>query len=841
MARRVAGGVGVAILLMMTGAAVAQIPVSTAPPVVPDGYAVHETVDLGGHMVGLTGAGSMYDTLVNMQSGPRVLGVTYEMHALPSNKNSLFDDLKAFSNGFGGDPFNFSKLDASKGKYYEFSGMFRRDRQYFDYNLLGNPNIIPGRSIPIGPATAPTGSLSWPQVNNSPVMFNTVRRMTDVNLTFFPMARVTYRVAYSHYTFEGPTLSPSYTIAKYDALLQQYQRNGTDDFVGAIDWKPERTTKLTFEEHINHYKMDSFFTLDPNGFMVQEADGTKAYLGNWDSQTPYNSSACNANSMGGNPVLSAPQSPGGMPVINPACAVVTSYTRAQPTRILLPTEIFRLQTTRIKNVSMNGEVRYTLGTMDLPNYYENVQGLTGAIRTINYTGYARGHRAMFVANYGISWQVNNRFSLMDQVNYSSLQQPGYSYLPVPTTLSTPTTPPGEQTITYSGPLTAGNAFALPHGNTGKLMSNYFGQSFVINNVTASWDATSRSTFSLTYRYGQHKIGQGVPHAGPIPVVLPDPVAGTVIINENGGILNAVVHPMDNLDLNGSIEMMYNDNAFTPVTPRQMKQYRVHAKYTPKAWATFTGSFNDVERHNNTNNNQAVVAAGEEPYEGPLDHVDYSRVIGIGGVLSPKEYYSIDFNYAFSDVYSATNICYDNGAQNPSTTVGLPGTASLNSNGVPNVCPGVYTRGSTTQLADWFARDFMQAPTQTGSVGISINPIKSVHSDLGYQINSVDGSRFYNDARDVAGSLVSTYQTPYVNLAWTSRPGLVWSARYDFYGYGEGGPSGSPYCSTSTSITSAVVPCTSLSSPTGLTEPPSGLTAPRNFHANMVSMGVHYEF
>ena len=90
-------------------------------------------------MAGISGSGAMYDTMVNLQSGPRVLGETFELHALPGTKNTPLDDLQAFASGFGGDPDNFAKLDFSKGKYYEFSGMFRRDRRYFDYDLLGNP------------------------------------------------------------------------------------------------------------------------------------------------------------------------------------------------------------------------------------------------------------------------------------------------------------------------------------------------------------------------------------------------------------------------------------------------------------------------------------------------------------------------------------------------------------------------------------------------------------------------------------------------------------------------------------------------------------------------------
>ena len=164
----------------------------------------------------------------------------------------------------------------------------------------------------------------------------------------------------------------------YAVVLQEMQRNSTDDFTGGIDWKPVKGTKLTFEEEVDHLKADSYMTLNPGSLIVQEADGTRvALLANYYNQTAYASSACNANSMGAAPVLSAASTPGGLPVINAACAVISSYLRTQPTRILYPTEIFRLQSSSIKNVSMNGDVRYTNANMNLPNYYENFQGLAG--------------------------------------------------------------------------------------------------------------------------------------------------------------------------------------------------------------------------------------------------------------------------------------------------------------------------------------------------------------------------------------------------------------------------------------------------------------------------------
>jgi hypothetical protein len=850
MVRRIAGAMAVAMFVATAGVVVAQDATPGAPAPeskfsTPDGYTAHHSIDMGGRMANISGSGSMYSTLVNLQSGPRVFGESYSMHALPTKKNTLVDDLSFFGNGFGGDPIVFTKLDASKSKFYEFSGLFRRDRLYSDYDLLANPNIPTGQSIPIGPTTAPVGQLAWPQVNKSPVLFNIVRRMTDTNVTITPFAKVSYRFGYSHYTMEGPALSPSYTILKYNALLEQYQRNGSDDYLGAIDWRAQPKTKVTFEMQANHYKSDTFFQLDPNGYMVQEADGTKVYLGNYTSFVPYGISACNTASMTGPPytILSPPQQAGGLPVINPACAVVTSYVRTAPTRTWTPTETLRFQSSEIKNISMNGNIHYTRGRSDLNAYYENAQGLnttttgqTGSNAIYNGTtnrsviwtgGNATAQHTVIGSDFGIVWHVSPTVSLADQVTYSSTHEPSHAIIPPQTVLANPAGT-GNGTINYSGTLVPGYT-TLPHGINGTLLYNYYGQNYVINNFTISWDPSARMQYALTYRYSNRNIGQGVPHQGPIPINPGDPVNGTVSIDENAGVFNAALHPTRHWDISGTAEIGYADNAFTSVGQRQFETYRVHTIYRPKAWATVTGSFSDRERHNNTNNAQDAVTAGDVNYNGPIQHVDHSRIGSLGVELAPSERYSVDFNYSYSDVYAATNICYSNGATTtaPGAAQVIPGTTT------PNLCVGNQT---------WLARDFMDAPTQFAMVGLSYSLITQVRLAAGYTISSVNGSRFFNDARDVNGSMVSAYQTPYLNFVYTMRPGLSWKAEYNYYGYGEGGPSGAPLCSTTTATNAVVTPCSSFA--TGLTAvsgSPAGFTAPRNFHANNVTLGMHYEF
>ena len=837
--RAVAGAFGIAVLLFTAGVAAAQ-DAPAVPPAVQNGYEVHNTADLGGHIVGVTGSGAMYDTLVNVHSGPRVLGQTFTMHAVDGSKHPLFDDLSAFSGGFGGDPNNYARMDISKGKLYEFSGNFRRDRQYFDYDLLDSPNV-PVYNVPYGMvggvATAQT--FQYQHLYDSGMMFNTVRRMLDTNLTILPLSKVTFRIAYSHGIFQGPSTMTNRSIGKNDQLLLNYQRNGTDDFTGAIDWKPFTHTRLSFEEIVDHYKADSVITLAPSDFIAQEADGTPVALGNYDAlattaaPTPYTSASCNTGSMGTAytsattyTIFTAPTTPGGLPIINPACDVITGYLRTQPTRSIYPTEVFRFQSTSIKNVALNGDIRYSVGNTNLANYRESFTGLDGVIRSEANTGYATAQRRTVALDYGMTWDATKTITLEDQVSYSNVHQPGNVTL-AGSTLNTPNTVVagnnGYETINYGLPLTSGAAFGVT-GNTLGLIYAYFGQRYLTNNATISWEASPRATLALTYRYQTHDVVQ-TSGTGPLE--------NLISMDTNGGILNAALRPSKNWTLNGTAEISYTDNAWTPMTPRQLQHYRVHTAYKPKPWATVYGAFNDLERHNNTNN----ITPGAAPADGPLQHMDHSRIGSLGLSLAPSEKYAFDFNYSYQDVYISTNACYSNGTAvqaTAPTSVVFVGAGSTNSAGGANICPNTTTEWGPV-------KDFMDAPTQYASAALSLTPNKQIHADLGYRISAVSGNQFFNDAQEVNGSLQSAYQSPYVNLAWTVKPGWIWKAEYNYYGYGEGGPSGAQFCSTYTSASAPVVPCSNYPGLTAVTMPSAGFTAPRNFHSNNVTLGMHYEF
>lgn len=862
---------GLAIAMPMTvGLAVAQEPATSNTTIatqfsIPEGYSAHHSIDMGGRVANKVGSGAMYNTLVNLQSGPRMNGETLELHRLATNKKALADNARLTGSGFGGDPYNFIKLTAEKGKYYEFNGLFRRDRQYFDYDLLGNPNNPTGINVPIGPASAPTGSFAWPQVQHSTVMTNSVRRMTDTDLLLFPQSKVSIRLAYSQNVMQGTSLLPSRSagVFKYSSLLQQVQRHSTDEFRAAINWSPVQRTLITFEQTVLHNKENSYFTLDPNGFLAREADGTPVYLGNFDlvsngsatattSFVPYGPAACNSLATAGQ-VFTASTS-GGLPVIDPTCAVVTNYTRTNPTRITMPTETLRFQSTSIKNLSINGQAGYSWATLDMPNYFESGSGLNGAVRTQYWAASGSGKRQVYNADLGLTWEVTPSLSLSDQVSLMSSAQPGHVTYPSYTKLTTPTTPVTSESINYTGALISTTTTAGAAQTAGVLAGtflgttySYFGVEQLTNTATASWQATPKASLSLSYRWGNKNIGHN-PGFMPAYAVSSsnDPERDETAITEQAGIFNAAYRVNANWDVNGTVEAAYNDNSYTTATPRQTRRYRVHTKFRPAKWATFTGAFNDVEKHNNTYN----TAADGVVYYGQLKHEEYTRAASISGRLTPNEFISVDFDYAYTRTYIATNTCYT--AQDSGMVLGTANTAnsispyfaaaaSLDASGAPQVCRA----SATAAPSNWKARLYTDAPTQYGSVALLVNPNDKVQAGFGYRVNSVAGSQFFIDARDVNGALASTYQTPYVNASWKSAPGLTWKAEYNYYGYGEGGPSGAKNCTLdgvgNPNLASSIVPCSTLSVSTGINSGNAGMTAPRIFHANNISLGVHYEF
>src|SRR5277367_2711313 len=128
-------------------------------------YNIKQSVEFGGRITSISGDLQTYNTMVNLQDGPRLLNFTTEMRSL-DHRGILFDRLYLSNSGYGGDPNVVSVLRVSKNKWYTFDGMFRHDENFWNYSILANPfNPAPP------PANAPPNFN--PVVNASSNVLNT--------------------------------------------------------------------------------------------------------------------------------------------------------------------------------------------------------------------------------------------------------------------------------------------------------------------------------------------------------------------------------------------------------------------------------------------------------------------------------------------------------------------------------------------------------------------------------------------------------------------------------------------------------------------------------------------
>ena len=155
---------------------------------------MQQSIEFGGRITEISGNQQMYDTLVNLQSGPRLLGQELSMRPI-TRGSGLFDNLYLSSFGFGGDPNDMARLRIEKNKWYNFVGLYRRDQNFFNYNLFANPlTLNPGitncSTVVGGTVHGPCTAVFNPQANyfysNSPHLQDTTRNMGDFNLTLFP-------------------------------------------------------------------------------------------------------------------------------------------------------------------------------------------------------------------------------------------------------------------------------------------------------------------------------------------------------------------------------------------------------------------------------------------------------------------------------------------------------------------------------------------------------------------------------------------------------------------------------------------------------------------------------
>jgi hypothetical protein len=597
-----------------------------APPAEPDGitrdgYQIHSSIEMGYRSTDVTGSGDMYDTLSNLQSGPRVLDQTLTMQSL-GHQGVLFDNLYLNSVGWGGDPNNYLRLRADKNKWYSLQSSFRRDQYFSDYDLWANP------------LNPPTSTPSIP-ILTSPHEFATTRRMSDVDLTLLPQSVVSFRLGYSHNNMTGPSYSSIHEGTEA-SLLQDWNTTMNSYRLG-VDVRIAPRTILSYDQFLDYYKGDTNYQLNAiDEALLPTTPVSSVSLGlSFDTA---NKEPCAVPTGQSSLIVNGT-------LTNVFCSAYSSYSRNQRIRTSTPTERISLRSNYFRKLELLGSFSYSSAVSSTP-LDESFNGLITRTNTLAFTssGTAAANRISDVANLGATVHLTQHLRLIEKFYFwayripqnGNLNELDYSCATPPCSLlspalTTPNTPGGTATIAQSS----------------------FNQTWTRNQTELAWDFSKKAGARIGYRYGDRAFN----HFNDYLPGDEDHFVGL----EKTALLGIWARPTHTLRLNFDLEHTNFNGVFVRLSPRKEARYRFQTTYTPRSWATLGGSINILQRSN---------ADAETQFVG------HNQNYGLTASLAPRERFGMDLAYNFNSVIQNALICF---SDTPPTGVVLPFVANASNN------------------------------------------------------------------------------------------------------------------------------------------------------------------
>jgi hypothetical protein len=753
-------------------------------------YAVQQSVEFGYRDSMIGGNLNNYNTFENLSSGVRLFDYSLDMRSI--NHQGLFFDSLSFSNfGYGGDPNDVSRLHVDKNKWYDFRGMVRRAKNFWNYNLLANP-LNPVSSIP-GAA-----------ITSSPHALDLSHRMQDYDLTLFPQSQLRFRLGYSRNVNTGP----AYTTLEggTEPLLSEKVNDITNSYRMGGDYRGLSKTTLSFDEMLTYAEVNN--TITDNNFLFRLSNGTPVDLGVvFVGTTP-----C------ANPITNSATTP---PTVTANCNGYLSYSQFQNPRSSFPTERFSFQSTYFRNLSMSGSAAYSSGNNTVTDFNDLINGwVTRTLtRESSTAGPAQANRVSANANWSGEYRVTDKINIVDQFSYNNWripsmwatadsnlfatppQAPGQTGFLLPVAMVTPANFAGIcSTAPYNGPNCPQHSSSSGADVTNELVSQFLGQNVRSNTFEVRYDLTPRVNAYLGYAYTARTIqdfsatfdtgelyfpggatgspandflaargdcalvsgklpsactlnSNGSVQEGSSTNLMPEVGNNTAHnvydIHENLGLLGVSTRPTDTLRLSADLMFGYNDNSFTRISPRQVQSYKVNARYTPKPWANIAGALDIQENRDNVST---------------VNNVEHGRGYSFVATMSPNANLLVELGYTYMDIYTQTEICFpDTGSTVFTMLCPVPGASSP-----------LGTLSSYSSQDHYVHGDLMW------------KPLKRVTVMLGYGGSIVRGNTTFLNPLTPTGTLDFNYIKPLASLAFDIYRGLSYKTAWNYYGYNDRG-------------------------------------------------------
>ena len=713
------------------GTGTPQAPPPAQPPQQPEGwesagYRIHQSIDVGYRVNETTGNGGMYDTLVNLHSGLRLLDQTLSMESL-AHQGSIFDNLWVTSFGWGGDPNNALRARVGKNGWYDFRANFRRDQNRFDYDLLANP------------LNPPTSSPNLP-VPFSPHSYADTRRMTDLDLTLLPLSKVSFRLGYSHNNMTGPSYSSIHEGT--DVRLYQPWNTTLNSYRFGVDLKLLPRTVVSYDQFLNYYKGDTNWSLAPFAPALLPGGAGSVELGL--PIDTVNKNPCAVNP----PATSLIDSTGTL--TNLACNAYFGYNRSDRIRTSDPTERLSLRSSYWQRLDLTASFAYSSADMN-SSFNEFFNGLVARsfTRQFTVTGPPHARQISDVADFSATFHLTDHLRIVDVFRFWAYRIP-QSFNSLET----------DWTIPVSGSCKPpACSLLIPISNTVQSTTptqdvQSFNQNWKRNQIDLIWDVNKYLGARIGYRYGSKTFVHVNDFAA-------DDV-DNIPIHENTVLFAFWAKPRTNLRFNFDGEHTNNDNTVVRIGARKESRYRIQGNYTPTSWAVLGGSVNLYQASNG---------------DSLIDYQGHNRNYGLTASLAPRERIGFDLAYNYNAFQQNAFICFNDtppaGVTLPVVTNAGDCTQNVNPNNPwndpnnPLLTTGYYTNNTHYFLG-----------------AVRLQPLPRINLQIGYSITSVGGKTPQFNILQPLGSLSYKYQQPLADVAIDLGHNLAWKAAWNYHQYAE---------------------------------------------------------
>lgn len=798
-------------------------------------YNVQQTIDFGYRANEINGNIDTYDTFVNLGSGVRLFDYSLDMRSI-DHKGLFFDNLHFSNFGYGGDPNDVSRLSIDKNKWFDFSAQFRRDKNFWDYNLFVNP-LNPAALNPVGSATTgcivsgPSsanpglpGYCSNPSVpqTNTPHALDLARKMQDYDLTLLPQSRIRFRLGFSHDSDQGPGFFTSDFGAMPDFPENYSFRTST--YRMGVDFRVLPRTTISYDQFLNYFRQDNAVIENPTATPQQygfQANGVPVNLGIvWSTQTPAEALPCAA------PIANATTTP---PTANPICNGFVAYSQVGQPRDFMPTERLRFESNYFRKFETSGAFGYSSSDNTISNFNERMIGWTTRTSSPGSTaaGPVEAKRVSVDADWSGVYAITNSFRIEDFFHYNNWRIPAQwnsilgSLFLSQGAVSAGLNGLGAPVGNFDSSCNAGNSFSGPTcpnhaaNSAADLVdaynANFLKQDMKSNSLEFEYDLTKRISAHIGYLYTHRQIVMSTFSQTLADIYYP---GGATASSSNDYLAargNCAVATNCTANPDGSL-------TFTPPPPTSgpsvdslsisENSLLLGARARPTDSLVISGDFsfgyNDAaftridprqvqsyKMHATyTPKPWATVDGAIEIHENrdnvyTVNNLEHDRMYSFNTMLAPKPQLAISFGYNYWDVYTQSNICF-----NYSITYLNP-TPPPNTLPVSTSPPGVNTAACTIPGASVGASGLDALSTYASTdhfahADLMWRPFKRVTADLGYGGSFVRGNTIFLNPLAPSGTLDYNYQMPYGSIAIDMYKGVSYKMSWNYYGFNEAG-------------------------------------------------------